>query len=136
MTLVLYSIKYEATLIGQWHSDLIGHETPEWNDPRCPVQYCTTIGQLGALTTRCSSRRSTSREIFLALYSTTVKGSARLCQRNGPRLRASIPSSYDIVCEKLHPLWAVTHHLTGHTRVQGFHRSTYPLSLQYEPMNL
>jgi hypothetical protein len=38
---------------------------------------------------------------------------------------------HPIVCEKLHPFWAVTHHLSGHTRVhwQGFHRSTYPLSL-------
>ena len=39
----------EATLIDQWHNDLIGHETLEWIDSR---SVRTTIGQLrGALVT-------------------------------------------------------------------------------------
>ena len=89
-----------------------------------PVQF----GQLRALvysTTRWfistsqnrlagSSRCSTSWENFLALSNNSQLGEIH------PVLRASTPSCQ---LSARNQFWAVTHHLTGHTRVRGFHVS-------------
>jgi hypothetical protein len=46
---IIVEVSREATLIDQWHNDLIGHETLEWNAG--PI-----LGQLGALVTSASSQ--------------------------------------------------------------------------------
>jgi hypothetical protein len=60
-----------------------------------------------------------------------LKTSARLVGEIGPL--ACQFSFVLIVGEKLHPFWAVTYHITGHIRVQGFYVSGMNISTYEAP---
>lgn len=88
---------------------------------------------------RCSSQLAdklvgSSRcgiSLFLALTMVNLKTSARLVGEIGPL--ACQYSFVLIVGEKLHPFRAVTYHITGHIRVQGFYVSGMNISTYEAP---